>query len=86
MTQPLFKRSEHRLLVAAIEIDDAIGFKAGLREARRKKVRPPHAPKRLALCARRDPRDKECSRRVAGYAAARHFMQRPPRQASAWQA
>ena len=38
--QALLEAGEDRLVVAAFEIDDAIGFQTGLRERRREKVRP----------------------------------------------
>ena len=57
--QPLFKAGEDGLLVAALEIDDAVGFQAGLRERRGEKVRAGDAPEHFAARARGDPGGEE---------------------------
>jgi hypothetical protein len=59
MPLALFKAGEHRLLVAAVEIDDAISLQAGLRQRRREKVRPRDALKHLAARAGGDPGSEE---------------------------
>jgi hypothetical protein len=53
--QPFLKAGKNRLLVAALEIDDAIGFQARLRQRRREKVGPGDAPHHLALGSGRNP-------------------------------
>ena len=57
--KPFFKASQDGLVVAAFEIDDAVGFQAGLRERRGKQVRAGDTPEHFAARARGDPGGEE---------------------------
>ena len=85
MPQPFFKASEDGLLVAALEIDDAVGVQPSLRERRRKQVQPGETPEHLAARAGGDPRREKRGGRAINraVAAAGDLMQRAKRQRSA---
>ena len=55
MPQAFFKAGEDGLLIAAFEIDDAIGVQPSLRERRRKQVQSRETPEHLAARAGGDP-------------------------------
>ena len=65
MPQAFFKAGEDGLLVAAFEIDDAVGVQPGLRERRRKQVESRETPEHLAARAGSDPCCKKCGSRAA---------------------
>ena len=83
--RPLFKAGEDGLLVAAFEIDDAVGVQPGLRKRRREQVQPRETPEHLAARAGGDP----CGKKRSGcavnraIAAASDLMQCAKRQRSA---
>lgn len=54
VAKPLFHAGEHRLVVAGLDIDDAIGHKPGLRERRGEEIGLRHAPENFSLGARSD--------------------------------
>lgn len=54
MAQPFFAAGEHCPVVAAFEIDDAIGGQPGLREGGGEQIRMGEAPQHLAARARGD--------------------------------
>jgi hypothetical protein len=85
--QTLLKAGEDGLLVAALEIDDAIGVQPGLRERRRKQIQSGETPEHLAARAGGDARGKEGGGRTVdrAVAAARDFMQCAKRQRAAWE-
>ena len=85
MPQAFFKAGEHGLLVAAFEIDDAIGVQPRLRERRREQVRSRETPEHLAACASSDPCCKKRGGRTIdrAIAAASDLMQCAERQRSA---
>lgn len=85
MPKPLFKASEDGLVVTALEIDDAIGFQAGLRERWGEQVWAGDTPEHFPACARRDPGGEErggggIERTVS---PAGDFMQRSARESAA---
>ena len=82
MPQSLFEACEDRLLVAAFEVDDAVGFQASLRERWREKVRTREAPEHLARCASGDPGGEKRRRRAVDRAvsSAGDLMQRTTRE------
>ena len=86
VAQPLLKAGEDGLLVAALEIDDAVGLQAGLGERRREQVRAGDAPEHLAAGARGDPGGEQRGGRAVDRAvsAAGDLMQRAAREAAAW--
>ena len=82
MPQAFFKAGEDGLLVAAFEIDDAVGVQPGLRERRRKQVQSRETPEDLATRAGGDPCCKERGGRAIdrAVAAACDLMQCAERQ------
>ena len=82
MPQAFFKAGEDGLLVAAFEIDDAVGVQPGLGERRRKKVQSRETPEDLATRAGGDPCGKKRSGRPVdrAIAAASDLMQCAKRQ------
>ena len=87
MPQAFLKGSEDGLLVAAFEIDDAVGVQPGLRERRRKQVQSGETPEHLAACAGGDPCRKKrgCRPVYRAIAAASDLMQCAKRQRPAWE-
>ena len=85
MPDPLLEARQHRLLVAGVDVDDAVRVKTDLGQSRREKVLPGDAPQNLALGARRDAGGKQGSHSAidGGVATSCHFVQRPERQAPA---
>ena len=67
MSQPFFEAGEDGLLVAALEIDDAVCVQAGLRERRRKQVQSRETPEHFAVRAGGDP----CGKKRSGCAVNR---------------
>ena len=82
MPQAFFKAGEDGLLVAAFEIDDAVGVQPGLRERRRKQVQSRETPEHLAARAGGDPCCKKRGGRAVdrAVAAASDLMQCAERQ------
>ena len=82
MPQAFFKAGEDGLLVAAFEIDDAVGVQPGLRERRRKQVQSRETPEHLAARAGGDPCGKKRGGRAVdrAIAAASDLMQCAKRQ------
>ena len=80
--QAFFKAGEDGLLVAAFEIDDAVGVQPGLRERRRKQVQSRETPEHLAARAGGDPCGKKRGGRAVdrAIAAASDLMQCAKRQ------
>jgi len=82
-----FKASEDGLVVAAFEIDDAVGFQAGLRERWGEQVWAGDAPEHFAACTRGNP----CGEERGGGAIERavspagDLKQRPAREPSTWE-
>jgi hypothetical protein len=87
MPQAFFKAGEDGLLIAAFEINDAVGVQPGLRERRRKQIQSGETPEHLAARAGGDARGKERGGRTVdrAVAAARDFMQCAKRQRAAWE-
>ena len=85
MPQAFFKAGEDGLLVAAFEIDDAVGVQPGLRKRRRKQVQSRETPEHLAARAGGDPCGKKRGGRAVNraIAAASDLMQCAKRQRSA---
>ncbi len=54
MTQTFLHTGEDRLVVARLDIDDAVGVKTRLRQCWRKQIRSGDDPKNLAFGAGRD--------------------------------
>ena len=83
--QAFFKAGEDGLLVAAFEIDDAIGVQPGLRERRREQVQSRETPEHLAARAGGDPCGKKRGGRAVdrAVAAASDLMQCAKRQRAA---
>lgn len=77
VAQAFLETGEHRLVVAALKIDDAIGFQARLGERRREQIRPRDAPQDLALGAGDDARCEQGRRGAIDRAvsAACYFVQ-----------
>ena len=88
MTKGLFAHGQQRLVVAGLDMDDAVGRKSCLRQARREKVGLGDAPQHLACRARRDAGGEQPGRRAVDDAVAvtGDFVQRPQRQPAAGQA
>ena len=82
MPQAFFKAGEDGLLVAAFEIDDAVGVQPGLRERRRKQVQSRETPEHFAARASSDPCCKKRGGRAVNraVAAASDLMQCAKRQ------
>ena len=82
MPQPFLEAGEHRLLVAAFDIDDPVGVQPGLRQRRREQVRSREAPQHLAARAGGDPGGEKRRGRAVdrAVAAAGDLMQRAKRQ------
>ena len=82
MPQAFLKGSEDGLLVAAFEIDDAVGVQPSLRERRRKQVQSGETPEHLAARAGGDPCCKKRGGRAVdrAVAAASDLMQCAKRQ------
>jgi hypothetical protein len=80
--QALFKAGEDGLLIAAFEIDDAVGVQPGLRKRRRKQVQSGETPEHLAARADSDPCSKKRGSRAVdrAVAAASDLMQSPKRK------
>jgi hypothetical protein len=80
--QAFFKAGEDGLLVAAFEIDDAVGVQPGLRKRRRKQVQSRETPEHFAARAGGDPCGKKRGGRAVNrsVAAASNLMQRAKRQ------
>jgi len=80
--QAFFKAGEDGLIVAAFEIDDAVGVQPGLRKRRREQVQSGETPEHLAARASSDPRCKKrgCSAVDRAVAAASDLMQCAKRQ------
>jgi hypothetical protein len=80
--QAFFKAGEDGLLVAAFEIDDAVGVQPSLGERRRKQVQSRETPEHLAACASSDPCSKKRGGRAVNraIAAASDLMQCAKRQ------
>ena len=82
MTHAFLETGQHGLLVAGVDVDDAIRGETDLGQGRREQILPGDAPQDLALGPRRDA-GREQSRRGAvdgGVAAAGDLVQRPERQ------
>jgi hypothetical protein len=88
VTDSFLETRQHGLLVAGIDVDDAVGVETDLGQGRREKVLPRDAPEHLALGSRRDARGEQGGRGAVdgGVATSRHFVQRPERQPSAREA
>jgi hypothetical protein len=86
--KPLFKAIEDGLVVAALEIDDAVGFQAGLRERGREQIRACDTPKHLAARARGDASSEERGGSTIDRAvtATSDFMQGSAREPAAGEA
>ena len=82
MPQAFLKAGEDGLLVAAFEIDDAVGVQPGLRERRREQVQSRETPEHLAARAGGDPCCKKRGGRAVdrAIAAASDLMQCAERQ------
>jgi hypothetical protein len=80
--QAFFKAGEDGLLVAAFEIDDAVGIQPGLGERRRKQIQSDETPEDLAVGASSDARGKKRGSRAINraIAAAGDLMQCAKRQ------
>jgi hypothetical protein len=79
MAESLFEARQDSFVVATFEVDDTVGFQAGLRKSRREKIGAGDAPKDLALGACGDS-SREKRRRGAVYstvAASSDLMERP---------
>jgi len=78
MPQAFLATGEHRLFIAAFEIDDTVGLQANLRESWSKQVRPGDAPEDLALNAGRNSGREESGRCIIDrtIVAASDLMQR----------
>lgn len=85
MADAFFHAGKDCLVVASLDINDAVGFQAGLRQRRGKQVWPGDAPKDLAARACcHTAREQRRSCAIDGaVAAARDFMQRAERQSAA---
>jgi hypothetical protein len=83
--QAFFKAGEDGLLVAAFEIDDAVGVQPRLRERRRKQIQSGEAPQHFTAGAGGNPCGKKCGGRAVdrAIAAASDLMQCAKRQRSA---
>ena len=83
--QAFLKAGEDGLLIAAFEIDDAVGVQPSMRERRRKQVQSRETPQHFAARAGGDPCRKKRSRRAINraVAAASDLMQRAERQPKA---
>ena len=86
MTNSFLKTGEHRLLIAGVDVDDAIGSKTDLGKSRREKVLP-GAPQNLALRARRDASGEQgrCGSVDGRVATTGNLVQRAERQPTTWQ-
>lgn len=84
MPDAFFHAGEDCLVVAGLDIDDAVRFEPRLRQRRGEQVGPGDAPQHLTSCARRyTAREQGCCRAIDGaVAAARDFMQRAERQSA----
>jgi hypothetical protein len=82
MPQAFFKACEYGLLVAAFEIDNAVGVQPSLRKRRRKQVQAREAPEHFAAGAGGDPCGEERGGRAVdrAVAAASDLMQCAKRQ------
>ena len=87
MPQAFLEAGEDGLLVAAFEIDDAVGVQPGLRERRRKQVQSRETPEHLAARAGGDPCRKKrgCRAVYRAIASASDLMQSAKRQRPAWE-
>ena len=77
MPQAFFQAKQHRLFVASLDIDDAVGMKARAGKRRGKKIARPQAPQHQAFETREDSRRKKdggCAMHRA-WPAARDLMQ-----------
>ncbi len=85
MSQSLFKAGEDRLVVATFEVDEPIGFQAGLRQRGREQVRAGDAPEHFAARPCSDASHKTCGRGPIDGAIppARDLMQRATREPTA---
>jgi hypothetical protein len=85
MAKAFLHARQDGLVVAGLDIDDAVGGKACLGERRREQVRLGDAPQRLAGRASRDSgREESCRRPIdRAITAAGNLMQRAARQAAA---
>lgn len=85
MPDAFFHAGENCLVVAGLDIDDAVRFQARLLQRRRKEIGPGDAPQNLASRARRDAARKQrrCRGVYGAIATAGDFMQRAKRQAAA---
>ena len=85
MAQTFFNAGENCLLVAAFEIDDAVGFQAGLRECWREEVRSRDVLEHLAPDAGGDAGREEHGRGAVDCAvsSAGDLMQRATREPAA---
>ncbi len=79
---PLLETGEYGLVVAGLDIDDAVRRQTGLRQRRREQIWPRHAPQHLSPHPGSDAGGKQRSRRAmnGAVAATRHLMQRAERQ------
>ena len=85
--KPFLETGEHGLLIAGLDIDDAVGQETGLGEGGREEILPRDAPQHLAPCARGDAGgEQRRGRAVDGaIAAAGDLMQRAERQTASRQ-
>ena len=82
MPNAFLETCQHRLLVAGVDVDDAVRVKADLGQRRREQVLPRDAPKNFAPGARCDPGREQCRSGTVdgGISTAGNFVQRPDRQ------
>lgn len=82
MPQALLKAGEDGLLVAAFEIDDAVGFQPSLREGGCKQIGASNAPEHFPARAGGNPRHEEGRRGAvnSAVAATTHLVQRTMRE------
>ena len=85
MTDAFLETRKHRLLVAGVDVDDAVGGETDLGQGRREQVLPGDAPQDLAFGPRRDAGGEQRCRCAVdgGVAAAGDLVQRPKRQPAA---
>ena len=88
MPDAFLEACQHRLLIAGVHVDDAVGGEADLGQRGREQVLPSDAPKNLAPGARCYPgREQGRSGTIdGGIATSRHLVQRPERQPAAGKA
>ena len=87
MPQPFLHTGESRLVIASLDMDDAIRRQAGLFQARREQILLRDAPQHLAMRSRGDPGHETGRRRAVhrAIAAARDLMQTAKSQSTAGQ-